>query len=612
MLEAKEKLDTSWYRRRAVSIHSVSERSFRVLSTDGTGFYPRVFGRRGVVTSHHYFSANAGIDIMKAGGNAIDAAIAATFVEGLLNPNMHTIGGECPILIAPAGSDEVICINGNMMAPAKATPEVFRARGLEEIPADGILAAGVPGAFGALIVAAQRYGRMSFADLSARALDLARNGFPIHAGVLRQHKFGISDNREKFLQQWPGSAALYLRDGMIPVEGSEMKNPAFAGMMDYLAAAERSVGGDRVHGLQAVFDAFYKGDVAAEMVAFSDSCDGLLTREDFDAFEIPVESPTFIDYAGVRIYKADAWTQGPALLQTLSILKSFDLSTLGHNSAAYIHVVTEAMKLAFADREQYYADTRKVDVPTLSLLRDEYGALRARLIDLARASLDVRPGDPLHDKSLLSKDKRFATASWGPGTVHVDAMDEEGNACAFTPSGAWIKSSEVVSALGFPLGNRLSNCYVGPSDHPNVIAPHKRPRTTLSPTIVKRGERTIMACGSMGGDQQDQWQVQFLLNRLVFDMPVQVAIEAPKFSSEHFPGFFAPHDNFLGRLRIEERVGETVLKDLSALGHDVSVGPGWSEGFLLATERRDDGMLEAGCDPRGTKAEVFPAAAAAW
>jgi len=595
-----------------MSMHSTSERSFRVTSTENTNFYPRVFGKRGVVASHHYFSADAGIDVMKAGGNAIDAAIAATLVEGLLNPNMHTIGGECPILIAPAGSDQVICINGNMMAPAKATPGAFRARGFDAIPADGILAAGVPGAFGALIVAAQRFGRMSFTDLSFRVRDLAANGYPIHAGLLRQHKFGLADNREKFLTQWPGSAALYLRDGELPCEGSAMTNPAFANMLDYLAAVERAAGGTREHGLQAVFDAFYKGDVAAKMVAFSDAHDGLLTREDFDAFEIPVEMPVAIDFAGARIYKTDAWTQGPALLQTLSILKAFDLPGLGHNSTAYIHLVTEAMKLAFADREQYYADTRQVDVPIAAMLDDGYGELRARLIDMQRASLEIRPGNPSIRSSMLPKENRHATASWGAGTVHVDAMDEEGNACAFTPSGAWIKSSEVMSELGFPLGNRLSNFYVGPSDHPNVVAPHKRPRTTISPTIVKKDKRTMIACGSMGGDQQDQWQIQFLLNRLVFGMPVQAAIEAPKFSSEHFPGFFAPHDNFLGRLRVEARVGEETLKGLNLLGHDVSVGPDWSEGFMLATERRDDGMLEAGCDPRGTKAEVFPAAAVAW
>lgn len=592
-----------------------SERSFRAAPTDATTFYSRIFGRRGVVASHHYFSSGAGIDALKAGGNAIDAAVAATLVEGLLNPNMHTIGGECPILIAPAGAREVVCINGNMVAPGKATPEAFRVRGHSAIPAEGILAAGVPGAFGALIVAALRFGRMSFSDLSARARDLARDGFPVHAGLLRQHKFGLADNRDKFLAQWPGSAALYLRDGALPAEGSAMTNPAFAGMIDYLVAAEKAAGGTREHGLKAVFDAFYKGDVAAEMVAFSHAHGGLLSREDFAAFEVPVEAAVSVDYAGARIHKTSAWTQGPALLQTLAILKAFDLPGLGHNSADYVHLVVEAMKLAFADRDQHYADPRMVDVPVDALLSDAYGALRARLVDMARASHEMRPGDPFADASgdgLVPAEARRALTSWGAGTVHVDAMDAEGNACAFTPSGAWIKSSEVMPALGFPLGNRLSNFHMAPSNHPNVVAPGKRPRTTISPTLVTVDGRATIACGSMGGDQQDQWQLQFLLNRLVFGMPVQAAIEAPKFSSEHFPGFFAPHDSFPSRLRIEARFGDRVFESLAARGHELSVGPDWTEGFILAAERHPDGMLEAGCDPRGSKSEVFPASAAAW
>ncbi len=599
-------------RGKGIGMNVASERSFRTAPTEATTFYARIFGRRGVVASHHYFSSAAGIDALKAGGNAIDAAVAATLVEGLLNPNMHTIGGECPILIAPAGTGAVICINGNMVAPGRATPEAFRARGHEVVPAEGILAAGVPGAFGALIVAAQRYGRMNFADLSARALDLARTGFPVHAGLIRQHKFGIADNREKFLAQWPGSAALYLRDGALPAEGSAMTNPAFAGMIDYLVSAEKAAGGTREQGLQAVFDAFYKGDVAAQMVAFSDANDGLLTRADFDAFEVPVEAPVSIDYAGARIHKTSAWTQGPALLQTLSILKSFDLQALGHNSAEYVHLVVEAMKLAFADREQYYADTRQVSVPVDALLSDTYGALRAKLVDMAKASAEMRPGDPVEDVALLAASQRRPLTNWGAGTVHVDTMDAEGNACAFTPSGAWIKSAEVMPALGFPLGNRLSNFHMGPSNHPNVVAPGKRPRTTISPTLVTVDGRPTIACGSMGGDQQDQWQLQFLLNRLVFGMPVQAAIEAPKFSSEHFPGFFAPHDFFPSRLRIEERFGEPVFESLAARGHELSVGPDWTEGFLLAAERHADGMLEAGCDPRGSKSEVFSASAQAW
>ncbi|EWY38584.1 hypothetical protein N825_12295 [Skermanella stibiiresistens SB22] len=593
-----------------------SERSFRIIPNDDVTFYPRVFGRRGVVASHHTLSAAAGLDALKAGGNAVDAAVAATFVEGVLNPNMHTIGGECPILVALA-SGGVICVNGNTMAPGKATPETYRSLGHDAIPSEGILAAGVPAAFGALVVAASRYGRLSFADLVRPALELARDGFPVHAGLLRQHKFGIVANADRFLSEWASTGAVYMPGGGVPAEGSLLTNPALAAMFAHLAAEEVAAGGGREHGLRAVFESFYRGDVAREIVAFSKDQGGLLERSDFDAFEIPLEDPVSLDFAGARIHKCPAWNQGPALLQSLSILKAHDLEAMGHNGADYVHTVTEAMKLAFADREQYYGDTRHGNIPIEDLLDDAYGLARAGLIDPAVASAELRPGDPTGGKPLLDPSDRFGGASWGAGTVHVDTADAEGNLCSFTPSGAWIKSSPVIPALGFPLGNRISNFHLGPAHHPNVIAPFKRPRTTISPTIVTRGDEPWIACGSMGGDQQDQWQLQFLLNRLVFGMPLQRAIEAPKFSSEHFPGFFAPHSFFTNRLRAEVTLGPEVLAELARRGHDVSIGPAWSEGFMLAVERPLSGQpspmaLEAGCDPRGAKSEVFPAAAVAW
>jgi gamma-glutamyltranspeptidase/glutathione hydrolase len=363
--------------------------------------------------------------------------------------------------------------------------------------------------------------------------------------------------------------------------------------------------------LRAVFNAFYRGDIAAEIVRFVQDKGGLLERTDFDRFQIPVEQSARIDYAGAEIHKCGPWNQGPALLQSLSILKNFDLRALGHNSADYLHTTLEAIKLAFADREQYYGDPEQVAVPMETLLSDNYGALRAKLIGRA-ADAEIRPGDPLRGAALLPVDQRLGGAAWGPGTVHVDTMDAEGFTAAFTPSGGWIRSSEVIPALGFPLSMRLSNCYLEPAHHPNIVAPFKRPRTTISPSLVMKDGKAWMAFGSMGGDQQDQWQLQFLLNRLVFGMSLQEAIEAPKFSSEHFPGFFAPHDFYLNRVRLEPAIGSSVFEELRDHGHELDIAPAWSEGFLCAAERNlETGMLEAGCDPRGTKSEVFPACALA-
>jgi gamma-glutamyltranspeptidase/glutathione hydrolase len=380
-------------------------------------------------------------------------------------------------------------------------------------------------------------------------------------------------------------------------------------MFEHLVRCEKSK--PREAGLRAVFDAFYKGEIAGEIVRFVNEKGGLLEQSDFARFHIPVEDSARVLFAGAEIHKCGPWNQGPALLQSLTILKNFDLQALGHNTGPYIHLVLEAVKLAFADREQYYGDPEQISVPLEALLSDGYGALRAKLIEPS-ANAEIRPGDPAKLGALLPSGERLGGAAWGPGTVHVDAMDAEGYTAAFTPSGGWIRSSEVIPALGFPLSMRLSNCYLEPAHHPNVVAPYKRPRTTISPSLAMKNGKPWMAFGSMGGDQQDQWQLQFLLNRLVFGMSLQEAIEAPKFSSEHFPGFFAPHDFFLNRVRIEPAVGTSVFEELRDRGHELDIAPAWSEGFICAAERNlESGVLEAGCDPRGTKSEVFPSCALA-
>jgi gamma-glutamyltranspeptidase/glutathione hydrolase len=301
------------------------------------------------------------------------------------------------------------------------------------------------------------------------------------------------------------------------------------------------------------------------------------------------------------------------LLQSLAILAAFDLRGMGHGTAEYCHVLIEAMKLAFADREQYYGDPAQAHVPAETLLSADYGRRRAELIDLQKANNELRPGDAFRNAELLPRDERFNPAPWGPGTVHVDVIDPSGNMASFTPSGGWIRSNEVIEPLGFPLSCRMMTFYLGPSNHPNVVAPGKRPRTTLTPSLAFRDGRPWMTFGTMGGDQQDQWLLQFFLNREVFGMTIQEAIEAPKLSSEHFPGFFAPHVGFRNRVRVESRMGSEVLDELGARGHDVEEAPDWTEGYVSAAQIDEtSGMLEVGCDPRGSKGETFPAYAFAW
>jgi gamma-glutamyltranspeptidase / glutathione hydrolase len=569
-------------------------------------------GTHGAVAANSYLSVNAGVDIIKAGGNSIDAACAATLVEGLVNPQMNTLGGECPILIRMAASDRVVAINGNMAAPMTATPEAFRARGLTDVPAEGILSAGVPATFGAIVTALAHFGTKTFAEIAAPARALATEGFAVSAALANQENYGLRDLASKF-DHWTGSKKLYTPDGNPPAVGDRVRNPALASMYAHLADTESATSSDRQAGLRAVYDAFYRGDIAAEIARHSRERDGLLERKDLEGFETRIEAPVSFTFGRSTVYKCGFWTQGPALLQSLAILAAFDLHALGHGSTQYCHLLIEAMKLAFADREQYYGDPTQASVPSDILLSASYGKRRAELIDMQRPNDRLRPGDAFRNQPLLPESEHFNPAPWGPGTVHVDAIDPAGNMASFTPSGGWLRSNEVIEALGFPLSCRLMTFYLGPENHPNVVAPGKRPRTTLTPSVAFRDGKQRMTFGTMGGDQQDQWLLQFFLNREVFGMTIQEAIEAPKFSSEHFPGFFAPHIGFRNRVRVEARVGENVIDGLRARGHDVEVAPDWTEGYVSAAQIDEaTGMLEAGCDPRGSKGETFPAYAFAW
>lgn len=579
----------------------MSKRAYRILPTESTTFYPRLIGTHGAVAANSHLSVNAGVDVLKAGGNAIDAAVAASFVEGLVNPQMHTIGGECPILVRLAGESRVIAVNGNMAAPMKATPEAFRARGLADVPEAGILAAGVPAAFSALLTALRRWGTMSLREVIGPALDLARNGFPVSEGLRGQHKYGLLAMREKFLRDWPASGRLYLPGGRVPEVGQLLKNEALARTYDYLANEKDP------------HAAFYRGDVAAEIAKFSRERDGFLAREDLERFETRIEEPARLRFGDTELFKCGFWTQGPAELQTIALLSRFDLRTMEPGGADYCHLLIEATKLAFADREQYYGDPVQALVPGEILLSPEYTARRAALIDPRRASLQLRPGDARRNAALLPEDERFMPKDWGGGTVHVDAVDGKGNMASFTPSGAWIMSSEVIEPLGFPLSVRMMTFYLAPPHHPNVVAPGKRPRTTLTPSLAFRGGKPWMTFGTMGGDNQGQWLLQFFLYRAAFGMTIQQAIEAPKLSSEHFPGFFAPHEGVPNRVRIEPRFGQKVLDELRRRGHDLDVAPDWTEGFVSAAQYDEDtGLIEAGCDPRGAKSECFPAFAYCW
>jgi gamma-glutamyltranspeptidase/glutathione hydrolase len=585
--------------------------------------YPVIMGRQAMVATEHYLSASAGARIFANGGNAIDAAVAATLVEGIVNPHMHTIGGEAPMLIYLADARRVVALNGNMTAPANATIARYRSLNLELIPGEGLLAAGVPAALDALVTALREFGTMSLAEVTEPAIALCEDGMPVHAGLTGHGETpqdlsgligtaSIKFNQKKFREKWPSSAKLYLPHGEVPLPGEIIRNPAlahfFRRLLDAEAAARKQ---GRAAALDAARDRFYRGDITKEIVQWSDANGGLLQADDLARFTTIIEQPVSADYRGVTVHKCQTWSQGPVFLQQLRLLEGYDLAAFGHNSTAYIHHLAEASKLAFADREAYYADPQFTDVPLEALLSRQYADLRRPLIDAHWASLEQRPGDPRHMEPLLAGSAAPAQP-WGTGTIHVTAADGRGNMVAVTASGGWIPSSPVIESLGFPLGSRMQTFYLD-EKHPNALQPGKRPRTTLTPSIATRDGAPFLSFGTPGGDQQDQWTLQFFLNLIDFGMPLQEAIEAPRFSSAHFPSTFYPHNAQPGVLRLEDRIDGKVVEELAKMGHLVGVRPPWCEGHVLAIQfdpaKR---LLLGGVDPRGQAAVVMPAQAIGW
>ena len=582
--------------------------------------YPLIMGREAMVSTEHYLSAAAGARIFDHGGNAIDAAVAAALVEGIVNPHMHTIGGEAPMLIRLGSSQRVVSINGNTMAPARATIAHYRALGLELVPGEGLLAAGAPAAFGAFACALENFGTKSLAEVAGPALALCEDGFPMHPGLCGDDDsvdvpgLGIGSiraNAEVYRTRWPATARVYMPGGELPRSGDIIKNPALANFYRRLLDAEAGARkGGRAAGLRAAVERFYRGDIAREIVAHSNAHGGLLALEDLATFTTQIEEPASRSYRGATVFKCGPWSQGPVFLQQLALLEGFELGAMGHNSAAYLHTLVEAAKLAFADREAYYADPEFVDVPLNELFSDRYAALRRVLVDPKHASMELRPGDPRAMRAELGAP--LQVRSWGAGTTHVDAADRQGNLIAITPSGAWLRSSPVADALGFPLGTRLQTFYLD-ERHPNALMPRKRPRTTLTPSMAATRDGRWIAFGTQGGDQQDQWTLQFFLNVADFGMNLQEAIEAPRYSCMHTPSSFYPHDAAPGLVRLESRIDERVREELAARGHKVETRPPWCDGNVLAVALDGArGQLAAGADPRGQIAALMPAQAIGW
>ena len=582
-------------------------RSFRTDDNSSNSFIPSYSGTNGAVATHSNLSSMTAYSILNDDkGNAFDAAAGAMLVEGLVNPQMFGMGGEGVMILKPKDQNPLV-LNGNTISPRKFDFLNLVTRGYTEVPDQGILSAGVPAAFSSIFRMLQRYGSLDFKIISQYAKVYAKEGFPIHTGIINQNKFGLNSLKDKFRKEWKNSAKLYLKNNKdIPKVGSLFKNLAYSNLLDYLGNYEKKINGTRNNKFNKLHDAFYKGDVANSILKFSKKNDGLLSKDDFENFNVKFEKTIFEKYGDFQVHKTNFWGQGLTSLMMLKMANKQKIKTL--QSADDIHKFIEILKLTFADREMYFTGKYNTRVKASHLLNDTYLNKRIRLIT-EKAIDTIIPGDPLSKNSLLPIDNDIKP--WGAGTVHISIIDKDNNVVSCTPSGGWIRSNEVINELGFPLGNRLMTFYLSKPGHTNFITPLQQPRTTLSPTlIINHKKKEILSCGTMGGDAQDQWQAQFLINYMFSNKNIDQALNEPRVSSEHLPAFFHPHDPNYKQLLLEERLAPLQSK-LIKKGHKCQTVTDWSEGFILCTRKKNK-IYDAYADIRSYKSQIFQAQALAW
>jgi gamma-glutamyltranspeptidase / glutathione hydrolase len=541
-----------------------------------------------MVASTHWLASAVGMAALERGGNAFDAAVAAGLTLQVVEPHLNGPGGDLPALFFSAreGEPRVLCAQGP--APAAATIERYRRRGLTLVPGTGLDAACVPGAFDGWMLLLREHGTMRLADVLEPAIAYAEDGYPAVAQI-----GATIEAARPLLEQWPASAELYLPP---PRPGALFRNPALAAT--YRRVLDEARAGDRRTEIDRARDVWYRGFVADAIDRFNAEHDGPLAREDLARFAAGFETPLRYDFRGTTVCKAGPWSQGPVFLQQLALLDGFDLESMGLGSDAYVHTVIECAKLAFADREAFYGDPEFTSVPIDWLLCDEYAAERRRLVG-QRASAELRPGGGRLPAAVAAGPAPVGAGEPTRGdTVHVDAVDRHGNLVSATPSGGWLQSSPVIPGLGFPLGTRMQMFWLD-ERHPNALAPGKRPRTTLSPSLALRDGAPYLAFGTPGGDQQDQWTLTFFLAHAVFGLDLQAAIDAPAFHSEHFPSSFFPRESMPNVMLAEGRLGSRTIARLRTRGHDVRVEDDWSLGRVSAAGIEPGGVLVAAANARG-------------
>jgi gamma-glutamyltranspeptidase/glutathione hydrolase len=573
-----------------------------------------VTASRYAVSSGHRLATDAGLEILDAGGNAVDAGVAAGLALEVLHCDLVNVAGVAPIMLRMAATGEVITIDGLGTWPEAASVELFETRYGGAIP-EGLLRTVVPAAPAAWITALRRFGTMTFGEVAAAAVRCARDGFPVYPLFARF----IADNEASYRRR-AENRRIFLPEGRPPRVGEAFVQADLAASLQYMIDQEAAAAGGRDEGLRAACDAFYRGDIARKICDYHRDNGGLLRPEDMAAYQVRIEPPVRVGFAGFDIYCCGPWSQGVSLAQSFAMLEGLDVVGHGHNSADYIHRVTEVLKLVFADREQYVADPRFVDVPLDEMLEPRYLAGRAELIDGATAWPEMPPpGDPRAGRPVLAGAPGHPTAPAAGGDAHatkpmeappadgpasadtsyVCVIDGDGNMFSATPSDT-SADTEVIPGTGLCPSSRGSQSR-GVAASINAVAPGKRPRLTPNPALALKEGAPYMTFGTPGGDVQIQAMVQVFLNATRFGMDIQSAITAPRFATYSFPSSFAPNDYFPGLLMLEERISDRTGADLARRGHKVDRWPDftWKAGGVCAIQvDRAGGVLHAAADPR--------------
>ena len=597
-------------------------------------FRPVVRGRRGVVAGGQPLSVEAGMRVLQHGGNAVDAGVATILAASVIEFSHFSFGGEVPILIKLKGKD-VAVIEGMGTAPAKATREFFVDRAKQRgaasttatapdssatqraangsadmptmagaksgmIPSTGPLAATVPAVLDACVTALDQFGTKSLAEVMQPAIELA-DGFPID-----ELRVQYIATRAPIFSQWPDAKRIFLPNSEVPKVGDVFVQADLARTMRAIVATEkRNAARGRHAALMAARDYFYRGPVGKRIGDYMQTHGGLLAAGDLAGWHAKVGAPAKGEYRGYEVYKTGFWAQGPMLIEVLNVLEGYDLKRMRQNSSEYIHTVTEALKLGFADRDRFYGDPNFVRVPTQQLLSKDYAAMRRALIDQNQASLAQRPGDPVNMRPLLAS---ATTISYNAppvpeiekanDTTCVNVIDKDGNMFSATPSGAWLPAV-VAGDTGVLMGQRLQSALTDPNS-PNVVAPGKRPRITLTPTLVLKDGQPFMVLSTPGGDNQDQALLQVLLNIIEFGMNPQEAVEAPRFDTQHYVSSFDNHEFLAGVLNVESRIPADVISQLNSRGHKLKIQSAWGTGSSPTVIMYDakSGVISGGADPR--------------